>query len=120
MIHKMTESEEILADIIWNHEPIGSGTLVKICADELQWKKSTTYTMLKKVIDKGIFTNEDSKVFSILSKEEYYAKQSVQFVEEIFSGSLPKFFTAFISGKKISKKQAEELKKLIDEYGEDK
>ena len=120
MIQKMTESEEILADIIWKSEPVGSGTLVKICADELQWKKSTTYTMLKKIIDKGIFTNEDSKVYSLITKEEYYVKQSIQFVEETFSGSLPKFFTAFVSGKKISKKQAEELKKLIEEYEEDK
>lgn len=115
----MTESEEILADIIWKNEPIGSGTLVRICADELHWKKSTTYTMLKKIVEKGIFANEDAKVFSRLTKEEYDAKQSIQFVEETFSGSLPKFFTAFVSGKKISKQQAEELKKLIDEYGKD-
>lgn len=119
MNYKMTESEEILADLIWKHEPIGSGELVRLCAEQMNWKKSTTYTMLKKLIDKGLFKNEGAMVSSLLSKEEYNAKQSIQFVEETFHGSLPKFFTAFISGKKISRKQAEELKKLIDEYREE-
>lgn len=120
MNYKMTESEEALADLIWENEPMGSGELVKICAEKLNWKKSTTYTMLKKLIDKGLFRNEGSQVSSMLTKEEYRAKQSIQFVEVTFHGSLPKFFTAFISGKKISGKQAEELKRLIDEYKEEK
>lgn len=118
MNDKMTESEEYLAEIIWENEPIASGDLVKICAQRLDWKKSTTYTMLKKLTEKNVFKNEHAKITSLLTKEEYYAKQSIQFVEESFNGSLPKFLAAFVSGKKFSKKQAEELKKLIDEHKE--
>ncbi len=119
MDYGMTESEEKLANLIWVNEPVGSGDLVKICEKELGWKKSTTYTMLKKVIEKGVFRNIDAEVSSVLTKEKYNAKQSIQFVENTFSGSLPRFLTAFVSGKKISKKQAEELKNLIDEYKEE-
>lgn len=117
-INKMTESEERFVELIWENEPIGSGGLVKLCEIEMNWKKSTTYTMLKNVIKKEIVENKESVVTTLISKEEYYAGQSVQFVEETFGGSLPKFLTAFIGGKKISKKQAEELKQLIDEYEE--
>ncbi len=116
---KITESEEKFAEIIWENEPLGSGELVKLCEKEMNWKKSTTYTVLKNLIEKGLLKNENSVVTSIISKEEFYSKQSVQFVEDTFGGSLPKFFTAFIGGKKINKEQAEELKKLIDQYEEE-
>jgi len=82
------------------------------------WKKSTTYTVLKKLCEKGIFQNKDAVVTSLISRDEYYSRQSVRFVEDTFGGSLPKFLTAFISGKKISRQQVEELKRLIDEYKE--
>ncbi len=117
--YRITESEEKFADLIWNNEPLGSGELVKLCEKEMNWKKSTTYTVLKNLIAKGLFKNENSIVTSLISKEEFYSKQSVQFVEDTFGGSLPKFFTAFIGGKKISEQQAEELKKLIDQFKED-
>ena len=117
--YKLTESEEKFAEIIWQNEPVLSGDLVKLCQKEMNWKKSTTYTVLKKLCEKGIFKNDNAKVSSLITKEKYYAKQSVCFVEDTFGGSLPKFLTAFISGRKLSKYQAEELKKLIDEHEEE-
>lgn len=115
-VYKLTESESKFADIIWKNEPIGSGDLVKLCEKEMNWKKSTTYTVLKKLCEKGIFQNENAIVLSLITKDEYYAKQSIGFVEDTFGGSLPKFLTAFMGGKRLSKHQAEELKKFIDEY----
>lgn len=116
--YKLTKSEERFANIIWKNEPLGSGDLVILCDKELQWKKSTTYTVLKKLCEKGIFQNENAVVSSQITKDEYYAKQSIRFVEDTFGGSLPKFLTAFISGKSLSKDQAEELKRLIDDHKE--
>jgi predicted transcriptional regulator len=117
-IYKLAESEERFAELIWRNEPIGSGDLVKLSENEMKWKKSTTYTVLKKLCEKGIFQNENAQVSSLITKDEYYAKQSVHFVEETFGGSLPKFLTAFIGGSKLNKHQAEELKRLIDEHKE--
>ncbi|MGI6538422.1 MAG: BlaI/MecI/CopY family transcriptional regulator [Caldicoprobacterales bacterium] len=116
--YKLTESEEKFANIIWSNEPIASGDLVKLSEKEMNWKKSTTYTVLKKLCEKGIFKNENAVVTSLVTKNEYYAKQSIRFVEDTFGGSLPRFLTAFMRGKKLSKKQAEELKRLIDEHKE--
>ena len=116
--YKITESEKKFADIIWQNEPIGSGDLVRICEKELKWKKSTTYTVLKNLCEKDIFQNENAVVSSLITKDEYYVKQSIRFVENTFGGSLPKFLIAFIGAKKLSKHQAEELKKLIDEHKE--
>ncbi|MEL7568410.1 MAG: BlaI/MecI/CopY family transcriptional regulator [Dehalobacterium sp.] len=113
--YKLSQSETRFAEIIWQHEPIGSGELVKLCEKEMEWKKSTTYTVLKNLCEKGIFQNQNAVVTSVLKKEEFYAKQSRRFVEDTFGGSLPKFLTAFIGGKKLSDRQAEEIKKLIDE-----
>ena len=116
--YKLAVSEEKFAELIWQNEPIGSGDLVKLSEKEMSWKKSTTYTVLKKLCEKGIFKNENSVVSSLITMDEYYAKQSIRFVEDTFGGSLPKFLTAFIGGNKLSKHQAEELKKLIDEHKE--
>ena len=103
--YKLAETEEKFAELIWQNEPIGSGDLVKLSEKEMNWKKSTTYTVLKKLCEKGIFQNENAVVSSQISKDEYYAKQSIRFVEDTFGGSLPKFLTAFISGKKLSNNQ---------------
>lgn len=116
--YKLAESEEKFAELIWQNEPIGSGDLVKLCEKEMKWKKSTTYTVLKKLCEKGIFQNENAVVTSLITKDDYYAKQSIRFVEDTFGGSLPKFLTAFVGAKKLSKHQAEELKRLIDEHKE--
>jgi predicted transcriptional regulator len=92
--------------------------LVKLCEKEMNWKKSTTYTVLKKLCDKGIFQNNNTLVTSLVKKDEFFGKQTRHFVEDIFDGSLPKFIAAFIGNSKLTDKQAEELKKLIDQHKE--
>lgn len=106
--------EAKFADIIWQNEPLTSGELVKLCNSELNWKKSTTYTVLKKLCDRGIFKNEGGKVTSLLSKDEFYAMQSEKFVEETFSGSLPAFIAAFTKRKELSDSDIEEIRRMID------
>ena len=101
--YKLAQSESRFADLIWQYEPISSGELVKLCENELAWKKSTTYTVLKKLCEKGIFQNENSLVSSLIKKEEFYARQSRRYVEDTFGGSLPKFLTAFIGRKKAQR-----------------
>lgn len=111
--------ESKFADLIWEREPIPSGELVKLCEKELSWKKPTTYTVLRKLCEKGIFKNENGVVSSLISRQEFYAMQSERFVEETFDGSLPAFVAAFTKRKQLSKKEVEELRKLIDTYGEE-
>jgi len=108
------------ADIIWENEPLTSGELVKICEKELSWKKSTTYTVLKKLCERGIFQNIDGRVSAIVSKDEFYAMQSEKFVEETFDGSLPAFIAAFTKRKPLSKKEISQIRQMIDTYGEEK
>ena len=108
--------EARFADLIWQHEPISSGDLVRLCEQELEWKKSTTYTVLKKLCDRGIFKNEQSMVTSCLTKAEFNARQSEKFVEETFDGSLPAFIAAFTKRKKLSGRDIEEIRKMIDSY----
>ena len=110
---KLGVVESRFADLIWMNEPIASGELVKLCLKELEWKKSTTYTVLKKLCEKGIFQNIGGVVSSVISRTEFYAATSEQFVEETFGGSLPAFIAAFTSGKKLTRKEAEEIQKLI-------
>ena len=107
--------ETRFADLIWDHEPISSGELVKLCEKELGWKKSTTYTVLRRLCERGIFQNINGLVTSLISKAELHAIQSEKFVEETFDGSLPKFLTAFSMRKKLSAEEIDELQRLIDE-----
>ncbi len=111
--------ETHFAGIIWEHEPLSSRELVKLCEEQLSWKKSTTYTVLKKLCEKRLFKNEGSVVTSLMSKEEYSALQSEQFVEETFDGSLPAFIAAFAKRKKLSNKDVQEIRRMIDSYGEE-
>lgn len=113
--YRLGEVEMQFATLIWEHEPIASGDLVKLCEKELNWKKSTTYTCLKRLCEKGIFQNENGAVTSLFSKDEFVAKQSEQFVEDTFKGSLPSFVAAFCSQKKLSKAEIDELKRIIEE-----
>ena len=106
--------ETRFAEIIWQREPVSSTELVKLAATELDWKKSTTYTVLRRLCERGIFQNQDGTVTSLISKQEFYAVQSEKFVEDTFSGSLPAFFAAFTTRKKLSDKEIDELQKLID------
>lgn len=116
--YKLAELEAKFAELIWQREPITSPELVKLCEEEFNWKKSTTYTVLKKLCDRGLFQNEKAVVTSLVSKEEFNGYKSRKFVEDSFGGSIPKFLTAFMGGKKLSAKQAEEIKNLIDSFKE--
>lgn len=116
---KITEAEERLAELIWTNEPIKSPDLVKLCEREFNWKKSTTYTMLKRLEDKSIFLNDNSRVISLIKKDDFYGEQSKIFVKENFGGSLPKFVAAFTSRNKLSKNEIQELQRLIDDHKED-
>ncbi|MCQ2426291.1 MAG: BlaI/MecI/CopY family transcriptional regulator [Lachnospiraceae bacterium] len=108
------------ADLIWERAPISSGELVKLCEKELNWKKPTTYTVLRKLCEKGIFKNENGTVSAVMTKEEYCAEKSSRFVEETFEGSLPAFFAAFTSKQKLTEKEIKELRELIDNYGKER
>ena len=114
MAVELGEVQMQFARLIWEKEPVGSGELVKLCADEFGWKKSTTYTVLKKLCEKGLFQNEDGVVSSKISQEEFYTRKSEEFVEETFGGSLPAFLAAFTSRQKLSKKELDEIRKIID------
>lgn len=116
MKYHLAETESKFADIIWENEPIASPALVKLCEEQLSWKKSTTYTVLKKLCDRGIFQNVKTIVTSLITREEFYCEQSRQYVEESFSGSLPRFLTAFFGDKKLSKKEIKELQDYINEH----
>ena len=116
---KLGVIESRFADLIWAHAPLTSGELVKLCQEELTWKKSTTYTVLKKLCDRGLFRNDGGTVTAVVSREEFHAMlQSERFVEETFDGSLPAFVAAFTSRKKLSEEEITQLQRLIDESRE--
>ena len=109
------ELELRFAELIWSNEPVPSSELVRLAERELSWKKSTTYTVLRRLCDKGIFANDGGKVRSLMSRDELMAAQSRRFVESNFSGSLPMFLAAFSSGKKLSDREIAEIQRIIDE-----
>ena len=111
--------EAKFADLIWSNEPLSSAELVKLAAQELDWKKSTTYTVLRRLCEKGIFQNEDGTVTSKISKREFYAVQSEQFVDETFDGSLPAFLAAFTTRKALTAAEIAEIQQMIDSYGKE-
>jgi len=117
--YKLGLVESKFADIIWKNEPLTSRELVQKCLTELDWKKSTTYTVLKKLCERGIFRNSGGIVTSVISREEYFAAQSERFVEETFDGSLPAFLAAFTTRKNLSSREIAEIRALIDHYGEE-
>lgn len=110
--------ESKFADLIWSHEPLHSRELVKLCESELNWKKPTTYTVLRRLCERGIFQNEGGMVTSKISREEFYALQSERFVEETFSGSLPAFLAAFTKRKTLSPDEIAVIRSMIDSIGE--
>ncbi len=111
---KLGVVESRFADIIWSNEPLSSRELVERAKAELNWNKSTTYTILKRLCDRGIFQNNNGTVTSILGKDEFFAVQSEQFVDETFDGSLPAFIAAFTQRKKLSKNEIDEIQAMID------
>lgn len=116
--YKLCDSDYRFMLVVWEHEPLNSGELVKLCAEELGWKKSTTYTVIKKMCEKGYLATQNAVVSALISREQAQREESEYFVERTFGGSLPQFVAAFLGGKKISEKEAEYLKKLIDEHKE--
>ena len=100
----------------WDHEPIPSGQLVKLCEQELNWKKPTTYTVLRKLCEKGLFRNEDGLVSAVLTREQFASRRSEQFVDNAFHGSLPAFVAAFTAQKGLSAQEAEEIQQMIDKF----
>ena len=117
--YNLTDAERKFAELIWKNEPINSGDLVRLCADRFEWKKSTTYTFLKKLCEQRLFRNVDAIVTSLVSEEEYLRIQSEQFVEKNFGGSVPRFLAAFVPKKKISQKEYEEIMKIINDCEEE-
>ncbi|MBR6473165.1 MAG: BlaI/MecI/CopY family transcriptional regulator [Firmicutes bacterium] len=108
--------QERFADIVWENEPIGSGDLVRLCEKELNWKKPTTYTVLRKLCEKGLLKNEGGVVTSLISKEDFYSAKSEQIIEDSYKGSLPSFIAAFMSRKTLSAEEADEIQKMIDAF----
>ena len=111
---KLGAVEAKFADIIWNNEPLKPGELVKLAEEELNWKRTTTFTVLKRLCEKGIFQNKDRIITSLIAREEFYALQSERFVNDTFEGSLPAFIAAFAKKQEFSDNDLDELQKMID------
>jgi len=114
-IQKIADGEYRFAELVWEQEPINSTALVKLSLERLGWKKATTYTVLRKLCEKGILKNENATVTSIVKKEEVQKQESQALLEKSFHNSLPAFMAAFLKDRRLSEAEAEELKKMIDE-----
>ena len=112
---RLGAAESRFADIVWKNEPLSAAELVKLCEEELHWKRTTTYTVLKRLSERGFFQNQGGTVTSLISRDEFYSRHSEMYVDEVFNGSLPAFLAAFTSRKKLSDRELEELQRLIDE-----
>ena len=113
--YKLFDAEHKFVSLIWENEPVNSTELVRLCLENLGWKKSTTYTVLRKLCERGILKNEDAVVSSLVKREEVQKYESEILIEKAFNGSLPQFLTAFLDGKRLSSKEAKELKIIIEE-----
>ena len=116
--YKLGEMEQKFADLIWANEPVSSRALTELCEKAFSWKRTTTYTMLKRLCEREIFQNDRGTVTSLMSKSEFGAAQGEQFLTETFDGSLPRFLAAFTRRKKLSEKEIKEIQKLIDDHRE--
>ena len=109
--------EAHFADIVWQHAPLSTKELVALCERELNWKRTTTYTVLKKLCERGIFATENSVVSALVSREDFYAIQSEKFVEDTYAGSLPAFNAAFATRRRPSEQELQEIRRMLDEFG---
>ncbi len=116
---KIFDSELRLCEILWQHEPVKSSELVRLCADELGWKKSTTYTVIKRLTDRGVVNTEDATVTALVGREDVQRAESRAFVDKNFHGSLPAFLSAFIGNKQLTQQEADELRRMIDKFEEE-
>ena len=116
--YKIAEMEGLFAQLIWKHEPVSSRALTELCAEAFDWKRTTTYTMLRRLCDRGLFQNTNGTVTALMSEADFRAGQGEEFLNETFGGSLPRFFAAFTRRNKLSKKEIQEIQRLIDEHKE--
>ncbi len=116
---KVFESEYRFCLILWEHEPVKSTELVKLCEEQLGWKKATTYTVIKRLAERGVLQNENAVVTSMVSKDEVQASEIDELVEKTFEGSLPSFIAAFTKHKRLSAEDIKEIRKMIDTYEEE-
>ena len=112
--YRLGDMEQKFADLIWEKAPVGSGELAKLCEKVFAWKRTTTYTMLKRLCDRKLFANNSGVVEVLMTREEFQAAQGEQFIDEIFDGSLPRFLAAFSRRKKMSSEEVQELRRLIE------
>lgn len=117
--YKLGEMEQKFANMIWENAPVASGALAKLCEAAFDWKRTTTYTMLKRLCERGIFVNENGTVKARMTKEEFQAAQGEEFLAQHFDGSLPIFLVAFSRRRKLNEKEVAELQKMIEAYKED-
>lgn len=110
--------EAKFADMIWEHEPVSSSELVKLSAVEFHWKRTTTHTVLRRLCDKGLFRNDNGMVYTVISKQDFYAGQSRKYVDETFNGSLPAFIAAFTKYNSLTSEEVAEIRKIIDDTEE--
>ena len=111
---RMGTAEAKFADMIWDNEPVSSGDLAKLANQAFEWKKTTAFTVLKRLCERGLFQNQNGTVTSLLSREAFYARHSELYVEETFGGSLPAFLAAFGTRKKLTHKEVDEVQKILD------
>ena len=114
--YNMGTVESYFADIVWEREPLSTSELIEICKEKFNWKRTTTYTVLKRLCEGGVFKLENSTVTSLISRENFYSAKSENFINESFKGSLPAFFAAFTKRKKLTKEEITEIKAMIDAY----
>ena len=112
---KLFDAEYRLMDLVWEHQPINSTALSKLCLEKLGWKKSTVFNLIRKLGERGILRNENATVTALVAREQVLSQESEAVVERSFGGSLPSFVAAFLSGKRLSHQEAEDLRRLIDE-----
>jgi len=118
--YKLGIKERRFAEMIWQNEPVTSRELTELCVEEFDWKRTTTYTMLKRLCDRKIFENKNGTVYSIISKDEFLTAQGEQFIKRSFGGSLPQFIAAFSRRNKLSNDEINEIQRLIDKHKEDR
>lgn len=115
---KIFDSELRFCEILWEHQPVRSSELAHLCTEKLGWKKSTTYTVIKRLTERGVVQTEDAVVTALVSRDQVQRAESRAFVERNFSGSLPGFLNAFVGGRGLSAEEADELRRMIADLGE--
>jgi len=118
--YKLGKMEQKFANLIWKNAPVSTHDLIMLCSESFDWKRTTTYTMLKRLCDRELFVTDNGIVKIILSKEDFSTEKGKEFLDETFDGSMPRFITAFTRRGKLNEKEVQEIQQLIDEYRENK